>query len=69
MIVVLAPDSASTNIIVGRVIVVIHTADDNKQPCRDGQDFVDPDSSGIMRVPLGERIDYSAKNKVSPVHM
>jgi len=55
---VLAPDSSSSkDIIVGHVEGVVDAANDNKKPGDDGQEFVDPHGSRIVRFSLDERVD------------
>jgi hypothetical protein len=55
---VLIPDGTAWAIIVlGSVEIVVDTAEHDKKPGDNGQDFVDQHSSRIMAVSLGERID------------
>jgi hypothetical protein len=54
---VLLPDDPSTFVIGWGMIVVIDTAGYNKKPSYNGRDFIKPDSSHIMAISLGERID------------
>jgi hypothetical protein len=55
---VLTPDgTARKDIILGSIEAVVDTAEYNKEPGDNGQDFVGQHSSRIMAVSLGERVD------------
>jgi hypothetical protein len=57
--IVLIPDgTAWKDIIFRSTEVVVDTAEYNKEPRDNGQDFVDQHSSRIMAVSLAERVDY-----------
>jgi hypothetical protein len=56
--IVLIPDgTAWKDIIFGSIEVVVDTAEYNKEPGDNGQDFVGQHSSRIVAVSLGERVD------------
>lgn len=54
---ILAPYGRSTFVICWGMIVVINAGGHNKKPSYNGGDLIKPDSSRIMAVSLGERVD------------